>query len=135
MRRKYGEVAIEATKYIQATREDPEKAWNKFAEEIFGTGSSGAKKTCPRNAYLGLCADGLVVGVPEKDHNSDENPNKIYAVQAVRMLCADSSLEKLTPKKLWDKVMENIEYGPDNHNNQIDVVVALWHEGMIVGSE
>ena len=44
MRRKYGEVAIEATKYIQATREDPEKAWNKFAEEIFGTGSSGAKK-------------------------------------------------------------------------------------------
>lgn len=132
MRRKYEELAIKTTRRIQETGEDPEEVWNEFAKEIFGARSSGARKTCPRKAYLGLCRDGLVVGVPEGDYISADNPNKLYAVQAVRMLYSDPSLENLVPRQLWDRVMEVIGDGPDNHNNQMDVVLALWHEDMIV---
>ena len=132
---KYGKVAIEATKHIQETKKYPRKAWQDFAEKTFGTGTHGANKDCPRNAYLGLCEDGLVTGVPSGDYVREQKGkklNKSYAVQAVRMLCRDSSLGNLRSKELWNRIMEVIEDGPDNHNNQMDVVLALWHEGMIV---
>lgn len=133
---KYGEVAIEATRHIQETGESPGNAWNKFAEEIFDNETSSARdKGCPRNAYLGLCEDGLVDGVPEGNYvekRKGKKANKSYAIQAVHMLRSNPSLENLRPKNLWDRVMEVMEDGPDNHNNQMDVVLALWHEDMIV---
>lgn len=129
---KYGKVAIETTKYIQETRECPKKVWQNFAEKIFGVGTHGANKGCPRNAYLGLCADGLVTNVSEGNYISDGNLEKLYAVQAVRILRRDQSLEN-QPKELWKKVMIDTGKDPNKtHNSQMYVVLALWHEGMIV---
>ena len=131
----YGKVAIEATRHIQKKGEHPRKSWNIFAQEFFGAGTDGANKGCPRSAYLGLCEDGLVAGVPSGDYVREQKGkklNKSYALQAVRMLCNDSSLENDIPDELWSKVMEVIGGSPENHDNQMNVVLALWHEGMIV---
>ena len=138
MQRKYGEVAVEVTRHIRETQEfDPDTIWKKFAEEVFGVGSSSAKKPCPRNAYVGLCEEGMISGVPAGNYakKRNTNSNKLYAVQAVHMLRNDPSLADVEPKELWDKVMEVIEGGPDNHNNQMDVVLALWNEDMIVRND
>ena len=128
----YGKVAIRATRHIQKTRECPKKTWQDFADKTFGAGTYGANKGCPRYAYLGLCADGLVIGISKGNYIPADNLNKLYGIQAVRMLYTDPSLENLRPKQLWDKVAEIIEEAPDNHNNQMNVVLALWHEGMII---
>ena len=136
--RNYGKVAIEATKHIQETGEHPRTAWNNFAEEIFGEGTNGANKNCPRSAYLGLCEDGLVVGVPSGDYVKEQKGkklNKSYATQAVRMLFNNPLLENDNPDELWSKVMEAIGGNPENHDNQMNVVLALWHESMIVKTD
>ena len=134
IRNKYGKVAIEATKHIQKTSKPPRKAWQDFAEKTFGAGTDGANKGCPRNAYLGLCEDGLVVGVPKDNYVSNGNLEKLYAVQAVRILQRNQTLEN-KPKELWKKVMIDTGKNPNKtHNSQMNVVLALWHEGMIVRS-
>ena len=136
--RNYGKVAIEVTKYIQETKEHPMTAWNNFTEEVFGKGSSGANKSCPRSAYLGLCEDGLVAGVPKGNYTREQKGkklNKLYAVQAVRMLCTNPFLENDSPDELWNEVMEALGNVPKNHDNQMNVVLALWHEGMIVKTD
>lgn len=132
IRNKYGKVAIEATKHIQKTGEHPRKAWNIFAEEFFGAGTDAAKKDCPRNAYLGLCEDGLVDGVPQDNYVSIGNLEKLYAVQAIRILQKYQTLEN-NPKELWKTVMIDTGRNPNKtHNSQMNVVLALWYEGMIV---
>lgn len=139
MQRKYGEVAVDATRYVRETQNlDPKNAWKRAAEEVFDAESSSAKKACPRNAYLGLCEEGMISGIPTGDYVKEKggtNSNKSYAVQAVHMLRDDPTLADVTPKELWDKVMEVTEDPPDNHNNQMDVVLALWDEDMIVRND
>lgn len=75
--RNYGKVAIEVTKHIQETGEHPRKSWNDFSEEIFGKGTDQANKSCPRSAYLGLCEDGLIAGVPSGDYVREQKGKKL----------------------------------------------------------
>ena len=133
--REYGKVAIEATKHIQKTGEHPRDAWDNFAEKFFGVGTNRANKICPRSVYLGLCEDGLVVGVSKGNYLREQKGkklNKLYAAQAVHMLCNNPYLENNSPNELWNKVIEVTGSGSDNHDYQMDVVLALWNGGMIV---
>ena len=133
---KYGEVAIKTTKHVQKTGKCPRKAWKNFAGKIFGFGTHMANKDCPRSAYLGLCEDGLVAGVPKCNYLKERKGkklNKSRAVHAVSMLYNNSSLENDAPRKLWKKVMKDRKEDPYKHyDGQMDVVIALWHTGMIV---
>ena len=132
----YGKVAIGATRHIQEAGGEPEDAWYKIAKEIFKEKTDSIEKGCPRNAYLGLCEDGLIVGVPKGNcikGRKGKKLNKSRAVHAVRMLYNNSSLENDTPRKLWSKLMKDRKEDPyKHHDGQMDVVLALWHEGMIV---
>ena len=138
LREGYGRVSIKATRHIQqtGTGDNPREAWDKIAGEIFGYGTSSANKGCPRSAYLGLCEDGLIVGVSRGNYifaRDDKKHNKVYAVHTVHMLRKNPCLADNKPRTLWNKVMHDIGKTGINHNNQMDVVLALWHEGMIVG--
>lgn len=128
----YGKIAIGATKYIQQTGWDPEDAWYKIAKEIFKEKTASIDKDCPRNAYLGLCEDGLVAGVSKGIYVSVGNFEKLYAVKAIHILQRDQTLEN-NSKELWKTVMIDTGRNPNKtHNSQMNVVLALWHEGMIV---
>lgn len=123
---KYGQSAIKAVELIKNNYiNDPKEAWEKATIEIFGESSSSQQKGCPRGTFLGLCEEGMVKGVSSGDYCNSQK-NKSYAVKAVNLLKQDN--EYLNNKQaLWHKTVG--EYKA--HNNQMDVVIALWENDLI----
>jgi len=122
---KYGLAAKEAT----LMGGNPVESWEMAVKDF---DSESAKiKGCPKNAFLGLCEDGLVKDIKPGSYfiRKNENLNKKYAIKAVELLDLDSNLSK---NELWEKVREELSLGELRHNSQMDVVLALWNERLIV---
>lgn len=122
---KYGKAAIETTKKIQKSKTncDPVEIW----EQTIGTDD----KSCPRCAFLGLCEDGWVKGVPRGNYvhpRNGEKRSKNHAVRAVLKIIEDPSLANDNPGKFWKK----LEGTPPSNNQISDVVLALWRKNMIM---
>lgn len=126
---KYGIAAINATQlFNDKTVKTPLGAWNQATIEMFGANSSSQRKDCPRNAFLGLCEEGLVRGVPSGKYlTKPNNKNKAYAVQAVSLLKENPELTN-DKKRLWKEVVKDDK----KHNSQMDVVIALWESELII---
>src|SRR5687767_12681354 len=97
----YGEVAISAAELTRTAGVPPAEAWERAVQTIFPQSASLQEKSCPRGAYLGLCEEGLVVGVPAGSYTQSSN-NKGYAVRAVDLLMRDGGLADSGPKALWE---------------------------------
>ena len=124
---RYGAAAIEAVGlYTNGLAQSPRDAWEKAAAKIFGEGTSSQRKSCPKDAFLGLCEEGLVKGI-EPGSYTRSRKNKGYAVRAVSILKQRSSLTN-SPGGLWNEVLRG---EPKKHNSQMDVVIALWKSGLI----
>ena len=124
---KFGTTAVIATNLITSDKVgDPIKAWAKAALAVFPDSESSRQKGCPKNAYLGLCEDGLVRGVMRGNYTSS-NKNKGYALEALHLLKSDSALVN-NHALLWKKVMKGVE---KKENNQMDVVISLFQEGYL----
>lgn len=125
----YGDVAVKAVKlYAQKKCDSPAIAWRTAAEELLRT-PSVQKKGCPKNAFLGLCDEGYVRGIP-RGQCGKQTQNGDYAVNAVRLLVQTPDLSK-NKAGLWKRVTG----GEKKHNSQMDVVVRLWDEGLINGTK
>lgn len=125
----YSKVALQAINYITLSAMAPPEAWQLAAKDIFKNNSTSIKKGCPKNAFLGLCEEGLVKGV-EKGKYTRSDLNKTYAIKAVEVLKERSKEYK--PRELWIEVLKR--RGGDVkkvHNSQMDVVLALWNRGLI----
>jgi hypothetical protein len=83
------------------------------------------EKGCPKNTFLSLCEEGLVKGIPKSNYTKSVK-NKDYALRAVAILEQNKHTTFL-PKELWDK----LELGDKRSNSQMDVVLALWENGLI----
>ena len=124
---KYGEVAVRATTYLKhKSAVSPKEAWRKAAKEIFPRSNSSQNKGCPRGAYLGLCEEGLVSGVPQGSYTRSRD-NKRYAIDGVMAISRQPSLAE-DRIELWSRVMSGIA---KKENSQMDVVVELWRAGLI----
>lgn len=122
----YGKAALDVVELInQKIEREPEKAWEIATIKIFGRGTAAQKKGCPKGAFLGLCEEGLVKGIPNGKYTNSEK-NKGYAIRAVTLLRENPSLVH-DPKALWTKVAKELR-----HNAQMDVVLALWMHQLIV---
>jgi hypothetical protein len=73
---------------------------------------------------------GLVKGVPPGPYTDSER-NRQYALDAVALLRRQPSLAG-NASLLWSAVMRGRE---KEHNQQMDVVIALWKAGLIAGTE
>lgn len=125
---KYGEAPIQATKlYTSKLVNSPQGAWERATNNIFGEGTSSQRKGCPKDAFLGLCEEGLVKGIPRGKYTNSIK-NKDYAVRAVAILKNNPSLASNTIA-LWKCVLRGID---KQHNSQMDVVTALWNNGLII---
>ena len=61
---KYGNAALRATKLVQAgTFSSPREAWETAVHKEFPGRHAAQEKGCPRGSYLGICEEGLIVGV------------------------------------------------------------------------
>ncbi|MEO3946161.1 hypothetical protein [Gorillibacterium sp. CAU 1737] len=128
---RYGEVAVNAVRSILSGEDvHPLIAWKKAAAVAFGEGTWAQRKGCPKNAFLGLCEEGLVRGIASGSYieKSGSLKNKGYAVQAIEVLKGRPALseDKLA---LWRVVMHGNEM---SHNSQMDVVLALWNKQLII---
>jgi hypothetical protein len=87
---------------------------------------SSRSKSCPKNAFLGLCEAGVVKGIPKGEYTKSVK-NKNYALQAVEILKRDKSIS-YSPSVLW----KELNLGDKIHNSQMHVVLALWNNGLIM---
>ena len=105
----------------------PQDAWGIAVSEIFPKSETAQKKGCPRGAFLGLCEEGLLVGVLPGTYTKSRD-NKQYAIDAVKTLKHQPDLAD-DRNALWRRIMKGVA---KKENQQMDVVVALWNGGFIV---
>jgi hypothetical protein len=130
MANRYGEAALMAVRmeaYGKALT--PAERWDDAVKKVYPTTPAGQKKGGPRGAFVGLCEAGLVKGIAAGTPTpltSAGNRNKAYAVKAVELLRAGTHK---TVTQLWNAVTggESVD-----HASQMDVVLALWKNGLIV---
>lgn len=123
----YGSAAVRATELLRARDvSSPRDAWAKSVRREFPRSVASREKSCPRDAFLGLCEDGRVRGVRPGSYTRSRL-NKLYTLQAVKILRAHPNLasDELT---LWNRVMNGRKKTP---NNQMEVVVALWRRRLL----
>jgi hypothetical protein len=124
MANRYGEAALMAVRMeLYGKALTPAERWQDAVAKLYPTTPVGQKKSGPRGAFLGLCEAGLVKGIPAGNY-APAGRNKDYAVEAVRLLKAGTHK---TVSQLWSAVGDGAEHGA-----QMDVVLALWKNGLIV---
>ncbi|MEQ1620218.1 MAG: hypothetical protein ABL919_02350 [Methylococcales bacterium] len=123
---KYGEAAKLAVKYCRDGSEiAPAEAWEKAVSKVFPNSTALQDKSCPKGAFLGLCSEGLVEGIPAGAYGRSTK-NKEYAVKAVEVLRSNKFLTS-QPDLLWKKVAGRTI----SSNHQMDVVISLWSAGLV----
>lgn len=127
MANRYGEAALMAARQEASGDVDPVARWKSAMEVLYPTSLTAQKKGAPRGAFLGLCEEGLVKGIPA-GHYSASKENKDYAVRAAALLAEGA--QRWSISALWQAVNDDSE---KEHNSQMDIVLALWKNGLIVG--
>jgi hypothetical protein len=126
MANRYGEAALMATRRGSSTDIDPVARWESAMKQLYPTSPAARRKTCPRGAFLGLCEEGLVKDIPA-GHYTASKDDKAYAVRAAALLAEGT--QSWSTSALWQAVTDDPE---KTHNSQMDVVLALWKNGLIV---
>jgi hypothetical protein len=121
----YGDAALKAVElYKKGVKKDPVKAWQSAIEQ-FTKSTSSRKKPCPKSAFLGLCEEGLVSGIPPGTYTTSDK-NKAYALRALEALRKKPALAG-SSSDLWN----NIETDAKSDQGEMGVVIALWNAGLI----
>jgi hypothetical protein len=111
-------------RYVNGGAKSVECAWDEEALHTFGEGSR-ATKGCPRSAFLGLCSEGRVSGIPKGNYVRKGSLNSGYALIGLRYLQVHGDVAQ-TGLELWRTIGFEKTY-----NQQMHVVLSLWREGMI----
>ena len=127
MANRYGEAALMAAR--QGSSVDPVARWQAAMERLYPTSPIARKKGTPRGAFLGLCEQGLVKGIPAGSYSATKL-NKDYAVRAAELLLG--GMPNPSRSMLWKAVVND---AATEENGQMDVVLALWKNGLIVPRE
>lgn len=110
---------------------DLEEFWEKAVSKYTASRNS-IKKGCPKGAFLGLCEEGLVKGIPAGSYtkNHGKQWNKMYALTAVKLL--ENSPDKIFDEMgLWRQVLDNLHFEYKNPQDQIKIVLILWNSLLI----
>ena len=81
----YGKSAVYAVNLIKSEKVTPRAAWEMATKKFFTPGSSSQIKGCPRCAFLGICGEGFVKGVPSGKYTTSTK-NKRYALDIFKEL-------------------------------------------------
>lgn len=125
MANKFGEAALIAARLDVPASVSATDRWDTAVRQLYPEKPYMQKKTAPRGAFLGLCEEGLVKGIAPGQYVAS-NVNKRYALRAVALL---KEGRPCTISALWAHAVEGQE---TPHNAQMDVVLALWKNGLIV---
>ena len=129
----YGDVAEKAVELITAKSLPAFEAWKVAAKFVFPQSVASQEKGCPRSAFLGLCAAGIVRGVPAGDYGkSGTGPNAQYALAAAEIVRSTKNVVLLDKDFLWKQVLSIVgaEAGKVQ-NHQMEVVLRLAAKGLL----
>ena len=126
MANRYGEAAIIAARQGPSANTNPKARWESAIEKLYPTSPGARSKGSPRGAFLGLCEEGLVKGIPAGRYTASKD-NKEYAVRAVAWL-TDKKMHS-SRSELWQAATNG---AVKKENGQMDVVLALWNNDLIV---
>src|ERR1035437_878637 len=126
MANRYGEAAILAARQASGSK-NPAAQWESALEKLYPTSPVARNKNSPRGAFLGLCEEGLIKGITTGEYTKSKD-NKAYAVRAVALLLEGK--QRWSRSALWQAVTEG---AAKQESGQMDVVLALWNNGLIVG--
>ncbi|MHB1021904.1 MAG: DUF6979 family protein [Acidobacteriaceae bacterium] len=126
MANRYGEAALMAARQAASAAINPVAQWESAMEKLYPTSPAARKQNSARSAFLGLCEEGLVKGIPA-GHYAASKENKAYAVQAAALL--SEGTQRWSTSTLWQAVTHDPAKA---HNHQMDIVMALWKNGLIV---
>ncbi|WP_157765423.1 hypothetical protein [Serratia sp. BW106] len=118
----YGSIALVAVRAIIDSGVSPDIAWD--------TAVQGKEKGCPRGAFLGLCQNGWVNGVPRGNYLRKGYLNQQYAISAAQYLLSNPDV-KIGVSKLWQEVIKTAQDREKVHNQQMNVVLALNDAGLL----
>lgn len=118
----YGSIALVAVKAIVDSGVSPDIAWD--------TAVQGKEKGCPRGAFLGLCQNGWVAGVPSGKYLRKGNLNQQYAIKAVQYLLSKPGVN-IEVGELWRVAIKTTQNLDKVHNQQMNVVLALNDAGLL----
>ena len=130
----YGEVAVEAANLAITAGVAPLEAWEAAAKRLLHTPDL-RNKGCPKAAFLGLCAAGLIKDVDGGYHDGAlESPNAQYAVAAIKVIRLSGGISGMEEKSLWVRALK-IAKGKEGtvHNQQMSVVLSLARANLING--
>ena len=123
----YGKTAVKAVELFAYTH-DIKKAWTEAVQE-FTNSHSARVKECPKNTFFGQCYAGQIKGISIQPPQGKKSKNAEYAILAIHLLKKDMSWAN-KKAELWAEIQKII--GEEKkHNSQLDVVIALWNEGLI----
>ncbi|NIF47385.1 hypothetical protein F3J28_06350 [Enterobacter sp. Ap-1006] len=121
----YGVITLNAIELIKQ-HYPPTEAWSHAVK--------GKEKGCPKSAFLALCQFGWVQDIPCGEYLSSRalnGPNKDYAIRAAQILLANPGAD-YTPRQLWALSLVDFILPPANHNQQMNVVLALQEAGLLI---
>ena len=108
---KYGNAAVLANRLVRGgAARSPNEAWEAAVVGVFANRRSAQQKGCPRAAYLGLCGDGAVAGIPP-GHYCRPGKNRGYALEAVFIALPAFAVEVLK-QHLAEQDARREELGP-----------------------
>lgn len=125
MANRYGEAALLTARAEAECRSHPGERWSEVIQGLYATSPTAQRKSGPRHAFLSLYEAGLVKGIPPGQY-APSNKDKGYAMRAVSLLEAGTHK---TVNSLWTEVTDGEDVP---HAGQMDVVLALWKNGLIV---
>lgn len=118
---KYAQAAVYAKKLSLQSGLSPAQAW-KAAIAQFTSSNQSRSKVCPREAFIGLCAAGVITCISgDTDGGGKQTRNRQYAIAAWKLLQSQPDLDK---QSLW----ASIPNAPTYENGQMDVVISLWKD-------
>lgn len=118
----FGKTCIAAVKLIADEKTDPEKAWKK-AIQVYTHSLETRIKSCPKNAFVDLCASGYIKGIKKQNDIALSENGKI-SIEAINILENDNW--KINSKsKFWS---ENFNR---SHQGQLDVILALKENNLL----
>ncbi len=126
----YGLVAIKAYNLIIKDNKKPRNAWKYASKKVFCNSESSQNKSCPMCSFLGICSEGILIGVDKSEYTTSVY-NKKYAIDALTLIKKDKAkYTNYTSKELWEVLTKNYSK-KIRHNSQMDVVLALVKNGLI----
>ena len=123
------EVTLKSIEILKDKKTEPLQAWNAACDELKLT-ESVKGKPCPKATFLCLFQENKLWELEDYKINEYLEPTKSYTLFAINLLKQNGRNNYNNGLQLWKDIMKKFKENR-NHNQEMDVLLALWDLGLI----